>query len=59
MLEVSKSEDCCISCSGKNKATREVSINRDKGSRKGENIVSFSLCNDCLNKLAREFYPFS
>lgn len=44
----------CISCCDKTKSAKEVSINRDGSSYKGTNIVSFALCNDCLNKLARE-----
>lgn len=59
MLEVKMSEDGCISCCEKGKPTRKININRDKGSHKGDNIVSFSLCNECLNKLARELQPFS
>jgi len=59
MLEVKESEDLCISCCDKSKTARRISINRDKGSYEGSNIASFSLCSDCLNKLAREFYKFS
>ena len=59
MLEVKESRDVCISCCDKNKTARKISINRDRGCYKGSNIVSFSLCNECLNKLAREFYKFS
>lgn len=57
MLEVKESRDICISCCDKSKKTREISINRERGSYK--NIVTFSLCNECLNKLAREFHKFS
>lgn len=59
MLEVKESKDICISCCNENKITRKISINRDGSSHKGDNITSFSLCRTCLNKLAREFYPYS
>lgn len=59
MLEVKESKDICISCCNKNKTARKISINRDGSSHKGDNIASFALCRACLNKLAREFYPFS
>lgn len=61
MLEVKNSNgrDICISCCDRSKSAREISINRDGGTYKGSNIISFSLCNDCLNKLAREFVKFS
>lgn len=59
MLEVKESKDICISCCDKSKPAREVLINRDGGCYKGSNIISFCLCNDCLNKLAREFNKFS
>lgn len=59
MLEVKKSRGICISCCDKNKPAREILINRDGGCYKGSNIVSFYLCNECLNKLAREFNKFS
>lgn len=59
LLEVKESSSICISCCDNKKATREISINRAESSQKGSNIVSFSLCNECLNKLAREFNKFS
>ena len=60
MLEVKENNrEICISCCDKNKSAREILINRDGGCFKGQNIVTFSLCNDCLNKLAREFVKFS
>lgn len=61
MLEVKNGNkrNICISYCDKNKSAREISINRDGGLDKGSNIVSFSLCNECLNKLAREFHKFS
>lgn len=59
MLEVKESKDICISCCNKNVSARKISINRDGSSRKDENIASFALCRACLNKLAREFYPYS
>lgn len=59
MLEVTESKDGCISCCDKNVSTRKISINRDGSEYKGDNIASFSLCRKCLNKLAKEFYPYS
>lgn len=59
MLEVTESKDICISCCNKNVSARKISINRDGSSHKGDNIASFSLCRKCLNKLARQFYPYS
>lgn len=60
MLEVKEDKRAiCIFCCDRNKSTKEVSICRDGSSYKGSIIVSFNLCNDCLNKLAREFVPFS
>lgn len=59
MLEVRESRDICISCCDKNKNTKKISINRDGSSHEGNNIVTFSLCNECLNKLAIEFHKFS
>ena len=55
MLEVKESKDICISCCDKNKSTKEISINRDGSTYKGANIVTISLCDDCLKKLATEF----
>ena len=51
--------DCaesCLSCGNKKCSTIMVSINRIK---KDENIITFHLCRECLNQLAREFYPYS
>lgn len=59
MLEIKESSGICISCCDNKKAAREISINRAGSSHKGSSIVSFSLCNECLNKLAREFHKFS
>ena len=60
MLEIERKRGCrCISCCSPDKEAREISINRDGGAYKGANIVAFSLCNDCLRKLAMEFVPFS
>ena len=54
MLEVKEDKRAIgISCCDRNKSTKEVSICRDGSSYKGSIIVSFNLCNDCLNKLAR------
>ena len=55
MLEVKESKDICISCCDKSKQTKEISINRDGSTYKGANIVTISLCDDCLKKLATEF----
>lgn len=46
----------CISCGDRDHSTVKVKINRDKYN---DNIITFHLCKKCLNKLAREFYPFS
>lgn len=60
MLEVKEDKrGLCISCCDNSKPAREISINRNGGSYKGSNIVSFCLCYECLHKLAREFVPFS
>lgn len=59
MLEVKNEKGICISCCDKSKPARVISINRDGGTYKGSSITSFSLCNDCLNKLARDFHKFS
>lgn len=57
MLEVtSESGHTCLSCGDKKHSTFEVKINRDKND---ENIITFNLCKKCMNKLAREFHPFS
>ena len=58
MLVVKEDKGICISCCDENKPVRNISINRNGGIYKGSNIVSFCLCNDCLNKLAREFHKF-
>lgn len=56
MLEVKENNNgICLSCCDKNKSTKEIIIN----THKGINIVTFCLCNECLNKLAREFHKFS
>lgn len=46
----------CISCGDRDHRTVKVKINGDKYD---DNIITFHLCKKCLNKLAREFYPFS
>lgn len=57
MLEVIwESENGCLSCGEKEHSRFEVKINREKND---ENIITFSLCKACMNKLAREFYPYS
>lgn len=56
MLEIKQSEYTCISCCDKSKKAKKISIKRAGSSYKGNNIVSFSLCDECLNKLAIEFY---
>ena len=55
MLKIKESKDICISCCDKTVSTRKISINRDSGTYKNDNITSFSLCRKCLNKLIREF----
>jgi len=60
MLEVkTKKHEICISCCDKNKSAREININRNGSAYKGANIVAFSLCDDCLRTLAKEFVPYS
>lgn len=59
MLEIKESKEVCISCCDKSKSVKEIKINRDAGTYKGANIVSFSLCKECLRKLAMEFKPYS
>lgn len=60
MLKVKKvKHEICISCCDKNKSAREISINRKGSTYKGSNIISFSLCDDCLRTLAKEFVPYS
>ncbi len=57
MLKVkSESRHVCLSCGEKERSRFEVKINREKND---ENIITFSLCKACMNKLAREFYPYS
>lgn len=46
----------CLSCGDKEHGTAKVAFNREKNS---ENIITFHLCRQCLNKLAREFHKFS
>ena len=58
MLEVKESKDSCISCCDRDKLTKQISINRDSSSYKGANIVTISLCDDCLKKLATEFQSY-
>ena len=60
MLEVKEDKRAvCISCCDKSKSSRRISISRDKGIFKGDSIISFDLCDECLSKLAREFTKFS
>ena len=59
MLEIKGSREVCVSCCDKSKPVKEVKINRDDGTYKGANIVSFSLCKECLRKLAMEFKSYS
>lgn len=59
MLEVKESKNVCISCCDKNKSAKEININRDGSTYKGANIVTFSMCKECLRKLAMEFKPYS
>lgn len=60
MLEIKSGTDyCCLSCSDKEHSSYEVKINRDKSEVNRENIITFNLCKKCLNKLAREFQPYS
>lgn len=54
MVEIKESKDVCISCCDKSKSTMKISINRTGSSHKGDNITSFSLCNDCLKTLVKE-----
>ena len=49
-------EEGCLSCGDMKHKTIKININRLK---RDDNIVSFHLCKKCLNRLAREFYPFS
>lgn len=50
----------CLSCGNrKEETTKEIKINRDGGTYKGSNIITFNLCNECLRKLAMEFVPYS
>lgn len=49
-------EHGCISCGDRERSTVKVKINREKSD---ENIITIHLCRECLNKLAREFHPFS
>ena len=57
MLKVkSESRHVCLSCGEKERSRFEVKINREKND---ENIITFSLYKACMNKLAREFYPYS
>ena len=49
-------DEICLSCGNKNCSTIKVTINRIK---RNENIITFHLCRECLNQLAREFYPYS
>ena len=58
MLEVRKTRDRCILCC-EAKPAKEILINRDEGVHEKTNIVSFSLCDDCLDKLAKEFYELN
>lgn len=57
MLEVRKGESCsCLSCGKKEISTFKVSINRECNDG---TIITFHLCKECMNKLAREFHPYS
>nr|WP_294490663.1 hypothetical protein [uncultured Anaerosporobacter sp.] len=57
MLEVRNNSDYeCISC-GCKKETKDISLSRKKV--RNSNIVTFSLCQDCLRELAQEFKQFS
>lgn len=58
MLRVAESKDRCISCCS-DKAAKQISIDRNDGVYRGQNIVTFSLCSDCLRLLAQEFRPYS
>lgn len=60
MLEITEDVYAnCISCSDKEKPTRKITIKKDAGTYAGEGIVTFNLCYDCLNKLAKEFVSYS
>ena len=54
MLEVMESDEICLSCSNRKCKTRKIKINRSGGSKPGENITSFSLCDECFSKLISE-----
>lgn len=58
MLEVEfgSKDGTCLSCSDKEHDAVKIKINCDKNDK---NIISFHLCRKCLNKLAREFQPYS
>ena len=57
MLEVIESDEICLSCSNRQCKTRKIKINRSGGAKPGENITSFSLCDECFSKLISEFKP--
>lgn len=58
MLEVKESVDrSCLSCSSKSK-TKEIKINRRSGIFANQNIISFNLCDKCLEQLAKEFSKY-
>lgn len=60
MLDVLDSNDRnCISCSEKT-LCRTVRINRQSNNyNNGTNIITFSLCDNCLSTLATEFSLFT
>lgn len=58
MLEIIESDDTCISCRDRKSQAKKIKINRNGSGKKGENIISFALCDKCLSILAREFRSY-
>lgn len=58
MLEVrtNKERYSCLSCFEKTSDVKEVAISRECNS---DNIIVFSLCEDCLKKLSSEFKQYA
>ena len=53
MLEMKESEDVCLCIHCKNETTKKISIHFDNN-----NTASFSLCDNCLTKLTKEFINY-